>query len=252
MKIDYPVYNGFIHYQAATSLRTPSLEEYIKEREAKSCPVSSVLPDVDSARSTIASLGDMCPSPPGLCQESDGDARINYHVKNTFIDYPAMRNPSLEEFLREREAMSCPVSSISDKQLEAYRSPGSSPGSTCASAEDMSYLPPPPGLPPFPATESQMHAGEQMQSPFVISLSEGLQLPAQLGEWSAGSVGHEMGCCKPCAFIWKDGCMSGAECPFCHLCPPGEIKKRKKDKAQFRKVSRVFRSHMLRYGSGMW
>lgn len=303
MKIDYPVYNGFIHYHDAASLRTPSLEEYLKEREAKSCPVSSILPDLDSARSTIASLGDMgvsasgasCPStpPPGLAQGSDEDSRINYHdmVKNTFIDYQGLRHPSLEGFLRDRETQSCPGSAVMDKQSEACRSPGLSPASTSASSavEEMSYLAPPPGLPPFPPMEGQapmfppiegqmsemfpraegqifggpfvedqmdqmgqVYADEgqmqSMQSPFVISLSDGLQL----GQWSAGSVGHDVGCCKPCAFMWKNGCKSGADCPFCHLCAPGEIRRRKKEKVQFRKVSRVIRSHTLRYGSGLF
>merc|ERR1719171_2311200 len=87
----------------------------------------------------------------------------------------------------------------------------------------------------------------QSPSPTVISLSQGL------GIWSAGSAGHEFGYCKPCAFMWKEeGCKSGVECPFCHLCSPGEIKRRKKDKVQFRKISRVFKSHMVRFGSGVF
>lgn len=37
--------------------------------------------------------------------------------------------------------------------------------------------------------------------------------------------------CSPCAWVWKPkGCASGAECNYCHLCPEGELKRRKKAK----------------------
>merc|ERR1712087_895144 len=45
--------------------------------------------------------------------------------------------------------------------------------------------------------------------------------------------------CKPCAFVFKDGCESGANCTFCHLCAPGEKKRRKKEKRNVRLVSRT-------------
>jgi hypothetical protein len=50
-------------------------------------------------------------------------------------------------------------------------------------------------------------------------------------EWSqpsAGSTGHRVGRCKPCAFLYKEGCLSGADCQYCHLCPPGEKHRRKR------------------------
>jgi hypothetical protein len=45
---------------------------------------------------------------------------------------------------------------------------------------------------------------------------------------------HIKGDCRPCAyFIHKgDGCRWGEECRFCHLCPPGALKKKKKDKVK--------------------
>lgn len=45
---------------------------------------------------------------------------------------------------------------------------------------------------------------------------------------NAGSTGHRLGKCKPCAFMYKDGCLSGSACPYCHLCPPGEKQRRKR------------------------
>jgi len=49
---------------------------------------------------------------------------------------------------------------------------------------------------------------------------------------SAGSALHDgTGRCSPCAWFWKPrGCQSGASCGYCHLCPEGELKSRKKAK----------------------
>lgn len=48
-----------------------------------------------------------------------------------------------------------------------------------------------------------------------------------------GSVQHQAGTCKPCAFANTKGCKDGTACMFCHLCEPGEKKRRKKEKRQF-------------------
>lgn len=50
---------------------------------------------------------------------------------------------------------------------------------------------------------------------------------------SAGSAMHASGECKPCAFIFTKGCSSGLECKFCHLCDPGERRRRQKEKRAF-------------------
>lgn len=52
---------------------------------------------------------------------------------------------------------------------------------------------------------------------------------------TAGSKGHHMGNCKPCAFYHTKGCGSGADCVFCHLCPEGEKKRRQKEKIATRR-----------------
>lgn len=53
-------------------------------------------------------------------------------------------------------------------------------------------------------------------------------LPPAPTKHNAGSSLHLQGKCKPCAFMYKDGCRSGADCPYCHLCPPGEKQRRKR------------------------
>jgi hypothetical protein len=73
------------------------------------------------------------------------------------------------------------------------------------------------------------------------------EMPSQLdipaGSWDAelgsldmptiGSANHATGMCKPCAFVTTKGCKDGIECKFCHLCEPGEKKRRKKQKRAF-------------------
>jgi len=63
---------------------------------------------------------------------------------------------------------------------------------------------------------------------------------AQAGETglvSAGSALHGtlaadgQPACKPCAWFYKEGsCLNAEECGYCHLCPQGELKNRKKTK----------------------
>merc|ERR1712032_1748428 len=44
---------------------------------------------------------------------------------------------------------------------------------------------------------------------------------------SVGSARHFIRRCKPCAFVHTvKGCAEGANCQFCHLCPPGEKRRR--------------------------
>jgi hypothetical protein len=63
--------------------------------------------------------------------------------------------------------------------------------------------------------------------------SEGSSTPREAMMAEQGSYeAHVLGNCKPCNyFLYKvDGCRQGDKCTFCHFCPKGEIKKRKKDK----------------------
>jgi hypothetical protein len=47
---------------------------------------------------------------------------------------------------------------------------------------------------------------------------------------SRGSALHQFGACKPCAFVFAEGCMNDINCQFCHLCEPGEKKRRRKER----------------------
>merc|ERR1719203_459427 len=59
---------------------------------------------------------------------------------------------------------------------------------------------------------------------------------------SVGSAGHALGKCKPCAFIHREqGCQEGESCRFCHLCKPGEKKRRQKQKFEAMRLRRLRR-----------
>jgi len=47
---------------------------------------------------------------------------------------------------------------------------------------------------------------------------------------SRGSALHAWRACKPCAFVFQEGCQNKELCDFCHLCEPGERKRRKKER----------------------
>jgi len=48
---------------------------------------------------------------------------------------------------------------------------------------------------------------------------------------SQGSAAHGKGGCQPCAWYWKPvGCLKSQDCRYCHLCPDGELKRRRKRK----------------------
>lgn len=52
-------------------------------------------------------------------------------------------------------------------------------------------------------------------------------------KWPEMEAKHFAGQCKPCAYFFKnETCRWGGQCSFCHLCPPGEIKARKKEKVK--------------------
>lgn len=86
--------------------------------------------------------------------------------------------------------------------------------------EDTCQMPPPPARSP---------AG--MGRPAGTAAPPGLDAPL-----SVGSAGHFAGLCKPCAFWHSKGCGNGAQCPFCHLCPPGEKQRRKSARKQLARL----------------
>jgi len=86
----------------------------------------------------------------------------------------------------------------------------------CGDGVQESFLPPPPPLEMAPMTAP------------VIRLADAVP-PPELGTPALPSIGslvHHSRQCKPCTFFHTRGCENKEDCKFCHLCGPGEKKKR--------------------------
>ncbi|CAD7949108.1 unnamed protein product [Amoebophrya sp. A120] len=73
---------------------------------------------------------------------------------------------------------------------------------------------------------------KQHQAAHIASSAAGVQPQQGRRSLNLESELHANRMCKPCAFFFKQGaeCSNGDDCPFCHLCPPGEKKQRKKER----------------------
>lgn len=57
---------------------------------------------------------------------------------------------------------------------------------------------------------------------------------------SLDSVEHDAGNCRPCAWFWKKGgCYKDNSCGFCHMCPDGEVKRRKQKNRVLTRLTQV-------------
>lgn len=173
-------------------------------------------------------------------------------VRNTFLDTQDTRSVSLEEFFEERRIHSCPVAppeySLSEDGVETPELPLQDTITTGAHAL-LTKFAAATGFWTATPTGSEYDSSFQHGEPFnipeemprVLMLAEALPEPA-LGSSelpTVGSAAHYVGSCKPCAFLYTKGCGNGLDCPFCHLCPPDEKRRRQKDKqAAFREMRR--------------
>lgn len=172
-----------------------------------------------------------------------GEARVG--VKNTFIQVALGRSPSLDGFFEERHTRSCPPSR--QQSVERLLGPACEPqppregllaraGAAAAEVvapercsglgeQDASTSSSASTSEPSPAEGS----GSQKQ---VLILGNVLKQP-ELGSPelpTVGSAQHRLGGCKPCAFAHTKGCENGVNCAFCHLCQPGERKRRQRQR----------------------
>lgn len=104
-----------------------------------------------------------------------------------------------------------------------------------------------PATPPFSPPGSPAPAAEEAPPPPPpLTMAPGGERDSVM--LTRGSMDHGFGRCKPCAFVYTKGCGNGFQCPFCHLCEPGEKKKRRQEKLE---VRRAFRDLRYRF-SNRW
>lgn len=90
--------------------------------------------------------------------------------------------------------------------------------------------------------DSSEHDGSQSLGNESASSSRTC-LPAssepRVPQWSAGSILHASGQCKPCGFYWRSmGCRAGSECQHCHLCTADDQKQRRRVRKEALKQAR--------------
>jgi len=150
-------------------------------------------------------------SPPRVSRLNDslnwGTQHLELPIKNTFIEFPHMTPPS---GAAARAVQSCPHSQL-DKE----------------NAGNLPQAVTPPFTPQKDEKQEVLNGVEQAFCVFhrAATASEGSHLHP-----------HD---CKPCAWYHHArGCQRGADCEFCHLCPAGEIKRRKKEKYRLLRESK--------------
>lgn len=175
------------------------------------------------------------------------DMPAEFCVRNTFIDTAAQLSPSLEGFYRQREVQTCPSSHAGRLlQVGLFQDVLLSPAppqvlstAPMAQAQAQPLAPPPvpaPAQAPLVAAAVLPTAAPPATAPRFAgsaaaqTVSPPHPLAAERAVPSVGSALHASRQCKPCGFFYSKGCDNGAACTFCHVCPPGEKRRRQKEK----------------------
>uniref|UniRef100_A0A7S0A2R6 C3H1-type domain-containing protein n=1 Tax=Pyrodinium bahamense TaxID=73915 RepID=A0A7S0A2R6_9DINO len=197
-------------------VRPPSLDEFIQERLVKSCPTSGVS-ELDGQQLEV-SRGQPFNYAPCVAGHTgtlngDGDSNSECSTADSARATGGPRQPAhtsavILELAREGIAVGAP-------QLRA-------PGSGDASGA---------GRPAGAGGAAPQSAGLLREAAAVEAGPAAGEGPQDLP--SVGSAGHYAGRCKPCAFVNSKGCSIGKDCQFCHICEPGEKKRRQKEKRAF-------------------
>jgi hypothetical protein len=101
---------------------------------------------------------------------------------------------------------------------------------------------PPQSCPAF-FLEEERKALAELEASIQQQVNNTTALIGRPPEPSRGADVHGRGSCKPCAWYHHaEGCRHGYDCEFCHMCPVGEIKKRKKEK---QKIIRTLKTDLM-------
>lgn len=244
------VRNTFIDFKPE---RSPSVERFFEERKCRSSPVSRP-PSPQGRCSTLMCGGVINDDPFGIATPTDSafpTPRSKHHSDNTMLPFKAVQRPqfnpsaSAAPVLRLSQFISHPDAEAVDRsaatvaaaaaRLEHEICGGPHHGRKGGHIEDAGSA--------VCSTAATSTAGSSLLvagMPTAMTAAQGYELvpgcvnPAVASQAlpatipSRGSALHALGACKPCAFVFHDACANGAECEFCHLCDPGERKRRKK------------------------
>jgi len=215
-EIEYPapyfVSNTFIQAKLG---REPSLDGFYRERQLASCHAAIGGPEGEE-------------TPHALTAAEEAAAAVDDHVANLPGGF---QNPAW------------PFGSVCETPTNAFNmlpsdaswpcvippAPVSQPVVALPVQQQAAFMVPPDPPAGFPAEPASGSA--QTEETPVLKLSEAVPQPA-VGSSELPTVGsqmHRWGTCNPCAHAHTTrGCKNGVECQFCHLCDPGELKRRQK------------------------
>jgi len=216
-EIEYPepyfVKNTFIHAKLG---RESSLDAFYHDREFASCPVSAIYGTEGEEASHALTVAEAA------------TAAINDQMANLPVGF---------------QNHAWPFGSDCETPTAAFSMLPSDGGWPCT-------IPPPPvtlpvSAPPMPQQAASVMPPElsagllaepasgsawAQKTPFMMLAEAGSQPEVGSNELpTVGSQLHRWGACSPCAHAHSSrGCKNGVECQFCHLCEPGELKRRQK------------------------
>jgi len=236
---EYPapifVKNTFLNLDLGRPL---SMDGCYEERQLHSCPGSAFYPSPDAelpgdASRAAADLADFQGHEGSGCHffgSTPDCSPVLPHCAPVglpmLIPLPPMEPPLLPADLSGDEAP-CPAAPELPPALHGAAWAPEGPLLLMSNALEAPRLEMREPLPVLPATAFAPKAP-------VLLLSNALEASA-LGSPAAlpsvGSGSHHLGACKPCAHAYTaKGCQNGFQCTFCHLCPPGELKRQQKAK----------------------
>lgn len=275
-EFDYPsqflVKNTFI--DAAEQLPF-SLVGFFEERRTASCPCSAIEllsaleakgigetvvgTDAD-AHDSIDALGDVIAH-----QQTDVHEEADVHWADVYDDADEHYEADGSSEAYAHDGADVQVKTDADNHVQwpaGIPPPPLAPPVLVAASEPLATLPPlsDPILPlspvrsaplstPAPCAAPEMLAPRLLLScpprqflrqPEGILWNHEIRRQAPLGSPQMPTIGserHQFGDCKPCAYAHSKGCGNGAQCPFCHLCPLGELKRRQKAKRSMQRAA---------------
>merc|ERR1712008_208893 len=124
----------------------------------------------------------------------------------------------LEDFFVERKIRSCPTSSVEETQQET---------ASTSCTDTLAFLR------CLQEDNDSVGSRSTFAGRSTRANSEADSCSDEDCPNSARSVSfdHRRGTCNPCAHFHSfKGCRNGSQCPYCHECPPGELKRRQKAK----------------------
>jgi len=177
------------------------------------------------------------------CESSSVSPEVKLSVRNTFIDCESTVGALLGD--EERDALLQPrgicraktceslwTPSVTDDEAEESSEEPSCRRERCGTADSLGSISTLASGRGRCTSQGSFASSSTWEEPSATSVPDAaLPVRAVRGEWSVGAEGHAVQQCKPCAFLdSRKGCLQGSACMYCHLCEPGEKKRRQREK----------------------